>query len=153
MDDETIKRTIDAMTQYGRTDPNTTQLRQTFRSPFPAINVFRRNKGVATDTIYSSVPAVDVGSKLAQIYIGRISLVIDVYTIKQEKEFILTLQENIRKQGAMDTLISDRAKLEISKQYHNILHAYCIKDWQSEPHYQHQNFAERKNAQIKPLVN
>ena len=109
VDNETIKRTIDATTQYGRTDPNTTQLRQTFKSPFPAMNVFRRNEGVATDTIYSSVPAVDDGSKLAQIYVSRKSLVIDVYAIKNEKEFILTLQENIRKRGAMDMLISDRA--------------------------------------------
>ena len=78
---------------------------------------------------------------------------IDVYPIRTEREFINTLQENIRKRGAMDTLISDRAKIEISKQCHDILRAYCINDWQSEPHYQHQNYAERKYAQIKPLVN
>ena len=153
VDDETIKETIDATTQYGRTNHNNHQLRQTFKSPFPAMNVFRRNEPVATDTVYSSVPAVDDGSKLAQIYVGRLSLVIDVYPIKNEKEFVHTLQENIRKRGAMDTLISDRAKIEISRQCHDILRAYCIKDWQSEPHYQHQNFAERKYAQIKPLVN
>ena len=73
--------------------------------------------------------------------------------MKTEKEFIYTLQENIRKRGAMDTLISDRAKTEMSKQCHDILHAYCIKDWQLEQYYQHQNCAKRKYAQIKPLVN
>ena len=153
VDDETIKRTIDATTQNGRTDSNASQLRQIFKSPFPAMNVFRINEGVATDTVYSSVPAVDNGSKLAQIYVGRKSLVIDVYPIKNEKEFVNTLQENIRERGAMDILISDRTKVEISRQCHDILRAYCIKDWQSEPHYQHQNFAEHKYAQIKPLVN
>ena len=53
----------------------------------------------------------------------------------------------------MNMLISDCAKIEISKQCHDILRAYCINDWQSEPHYQHQNYAERKYIQIKPLVN
>ena len=70
VDDETIKRTIDATRQYGRTDSNASQLRQTFKSPYPAMNVFRRNEGVATDTVHSSEPAVDYGSKLAQIYVG-----------------------------------------------------------------------------------
>ena len=46
----------------------------------------------------------------------------------------------------MNMLISDRAKVKISKQCHDILRAYCIKDFQSEPHYQHQNYAERKYA-------
>ena len=53
----------------------------------------------------------------------------------------------------MNILISDRAKVEISRQCHNILRVYCIKDGQSEPHYQHQNFAECKYTQTKPLVN
>ena len=153
MEDDIIKRTIDATTQYGRTNSNALQLRQTYRTPFPACNVTRRNEPVATDTVYSTTPAIDNGSKIAQIYVGRQTLVTDIYAMKTEKEFIHTLQENIRKRGAMDTLISDRAKTEISKQCHDILRAYCIKDWQSEPYYQHQNYAERKYAQIKPLVN
>ena len=153
MDDEIIKNTIKATTQYGRTNSNALQLKQTYRTPFPACNVTRRNEPVATDTVYSNSPAIDDGSTLAQIFVGRETLVIDIYPIKTEKQFIQTLQENIRRRGAMDILISDRGKVEVSKQCHNILRAYCIKDWQSEPHYQHQNFAERKYSQIKPLVN
>ena len=80
-------------------------------------------------------------------------MIIDVYGIKNEKEFVTTLQDNIRKRGAMNLLISDRARVEIGRQCKDILRAYCIKDWQSELHYQHQNFAEQKYAQIKPLVN
>ncbi len=34
-----------------------------------------------------------------------------------------------------------------------ILRAYCIADWQSEPHHQHQNFAERRIQQLKTMVN
>jgi hypothetical protein len=34
---------------------------------------------------------------------------------------------------------------------HNILRFYSIKDFQSEPEYQHQNFAERKIGDTKRL--
>ena len=129
------------------------QLKQTFKTPFPACNVTRRNEAVATDTVYLSTPAVDDGSKLAQIFVGRNTLVIDIYPIKTEKDFYSTLQDNIRERGAMNMLISNRVKVEISQQCHDILRSYCIRDWQSEPHYQHQNFAEKKYGQIKPLVN
>ena len=53
----------------------------------------------------------------------------------------------------MDKLISDRAQVEISNRVLGILRGYMIDSWQSEPHYQHQNFAERRYATIKPLVN
>ena len=153
MDNETIKHTLDCTTQYGRTNSNSLQLKQTFKTPFPACNVKRRNEPVATDTVFSSTPAIDNGCKIAQIYVGKETLVIDIYPIKNEKEFYSTLQDNIRERGAMSLLISDRAKVEISQRCQDILRAYCIKDWQSEPHYQHQNYAERKYGQIKPLVN
>ena len=96
VDDETIKRTIYATTQYGCTESNAYQLRQTFKLTFPEMNVFKRNKGVATDTIYSNVSAMDNGSKHAKIYVGRKTLVIDVYPIKNEKLLVKTLQGNIR---------------------------------------------------------
>ena len=52
----------------------------------------------------------------------------------------------------MDLLISDSAKVEISNHVHDVLRAYYIKDWQSEPHFQHQNFAERGYRDIKANV-
>ena len=61
------------------------QLRKTYKSPFPALNVHRRNEAVATDTVYADVPAVDNGSTIAQIYAGRTSLVTDVYAMKTER--------------------------------------------------------------------
>ena len=39
MDDETIKNTIKATPQYGRTNSNTLQLKQTYQTPLPACNV------------------------------------------------------------------------------------------------------------------
>ena len=129
-------------TQYGRIKSYALQLKQIFRTPFPACNVTRRNEAVAIDTVYSSTPAIDNGSKLAQMFVGRDTLVIDIYPIKTEKEFCSTLQDNIRKRKR------DHAKVEISQRCHNILRTYCIRNWQSEPHYQHQNFAERIYGQI-----
>ena len=142
MNDDIIKRTIDNTTQYGHTD---SKLRQTYRTTFPVCNITRRNEPVATDIVYSATPAIDNGCKIAQVYDGRQRLVVDSYIRNENrKDFIHTLQENIWKRGALDTLISDRAKTEISKQCHDILCAYCIKDWQSEPYYQHQNYVKRK---------
>ena len=115
VDNDTIRQTIDATTQYGLITSTATQLKNTFRSPFPALNVFSRNETVATDPVYSNVPAIDNESRLAQVFDSRRTLMIDAYSLKTETQFVSTLQENIRKKGAMNILISDRAKIEISK--------------------------------------
>jgi hypothetical protein len=58
----------------------------------------------------------------AQIFVGTQTLVsIDVYGVKTDKELINTLQDNIRKRGAMDKLISDRAQTEVSRKVLDIL--------------------------------
>ena len=150
---DVVKRTFEATTQYARTNIGGLQLKKTFKTPFPACNIHRRNEAVATDTIYSDTPAIDDGSKIAQLYVGRDTLVTDVFGIKTEKQFVNTLEDNIRKRGAMDKLISDRAQVEISGRVLDILRSYVIDSWQSEPHYQHQNFAERRYSTVKPLVN
>jgi hypothetical protein len=118
---------------------------QTIQSPFPAHNVWRRNEPVASDTIFSEVAAICTnGQMMAQIFVGRTSLVIDIYGMSSEKQFVNTLEDVIRKRGAMDKLITDSARVEISKRVGEILRALCIDDWQSEPNYQHQNFAEHR---------
>ena len=43
----------------------------------------------------------------------------------------------------MPKLINDRAQVEVSNKVQDILRNYLIKDWQSEPHNQHLNAAER----------
>jgi hypothetical protein len=62
--------------------------------------------------------------------------------MKLEAEFVTTLLDNIRHRGAMHTHVSDYAKVETSSKVKDVLRHYCIKDWQSEPHHQHQNPAE-----------
>ena len=49
-----------------------------------------------------------------QIFIGTETLMTDVYGIKSNEQFVNTLEDSIRKRGAMNKLISDRAQVEIS---------------------------------------
>ena len=65
----TIAKTFTATTQYARSGWITGDITNTFKSPFPALNVYRRNKDVATDTIYSTVLAVGDGSTYTQFNI------------------------------------------------------------------------------------
>ncbi len=114
-------------------------------------NVLRRHETVATATIVSKIPAIN-GYTCAQIFVGRHSHVIDVFPMHSPKEFVNTLEDVIRKRGAMDKLISDRGTNEISKQAHDILRALVISDWQSEPHYKHQSHAERRWQDVKRAI-
>ena len=150
---DTVKRTFEATTQYARSISSGNFMKKTYRSPFPGLNVHRRREAVATDTVYSDVPAIDDGSMAAQIFVGRKSLVTDAYGVKTDKQFVNTLEDNICLRGAMDKLISDGAKAEVSNRVKDLLRYFIIDDWQSEPGYQHQNHAERRWGVIKPLVN
>jgi hypothetical protein len=70
-----------------------------------------------------------------------------------DKEFVNTLEDNIRKRGAMDKLISDRANTKISKRTLDILRNLFISDFQSEPYHEHQNPAERRYQTVKTSTN
>ena len=52
------------------------------------------------------------------MFVGRDTLVADAYPMKSGKQFVNTLEDNIRRQGAMDKLLSDSAKTEISNKGH-----------------------------------
>ena len=51
---------------------------------------------------------------MAQNFVGKRTLVTGVYALTSQKQFVNTLEENIRFRGAMTKLISDYAKVEIS---------------------------------------
>ena len=72
-------------------------MKRHLKSRNPAWNVLRRHESVATDTIFSDTPAVDGGIKQAQVSAGRDSLVADVYPMKSGKQFVNTLEDNIRR--------------------------------------------------------
>ena len=111
-----------------------TKIMQTIRSPWPAVNVCRRHEPVATDTFCCQVPAVCTGGQtMGQFFVGRISLVIDIFGMLTEKEFVNTFEDVIRKRGAMNKLLSNSAQVEISARVKDILRALIIDDWQSEP--------------------
>ena len=151
---EKIRMTFSNSTQDAVNVMSGTRIEKTIKSPFPAHNVWRRNEPVATDTIFAKVPAIGTGGQtMAQFYVGRKSMVIDIYGMATEKEFVNTLEDIIRKRGAMDKLISDSARTEISARVKDILRSLCINDWQSEAQYQHQNFAERRWQHFKKNLN
>ncbi len=141
---DTIKRTFEATTQYARI-PMSTILKKHFQSPNPAL--------MATDTIYSDTPAIDSGVTTAQFFVGCDSMLCDVYGMKTDKQFVNTLEDNIRERGAPTKLVSDRAQVEISAKVQDILRTLFIGHWQSEPHQQHQNPAERRFQTVKTTTN
>ena len=110
-----IKDTFNVTTRHGTAPHTQDYIKRHFKSPNPVFNIPRRSEAVATDIIFSDTPAVDDGSTMAQFFCGHDTLVCDAYGIKSTKQFINTLSDNIRKRGAMDTLISDGGKYEISK--------------------------------------
>ena len=150
---EIIKATFAKTTQFAHQIIRPNGMRQHFKSRFPAANVRRRDEPVATDTVFSDTPAVDNGCKCAQIFVGTKSLVADVYGIKTDAQFVNTLEDQIRERGAMTKLISDSAQSEISKKVKDILRAYAISDWQSEPGLQNQNASETRYRTIKEYTN
>ena len=147
-----VKQTIDRTTQWG-VSLDSFPMKRHLKSRNPALNVPRRHEPVATDTIFSDTPAVDSGVKQAQVFVGRDSLVADVYPMKSGKQFVNTLEDNIRRRGAMDKLLSDSANTEISKKVMDILRAYHISNWHSEPYHQNQNPAEWQYRTIKSWTN
>ena len=148
-----IQDTFNVTTRHGIAPHTQDYIKKHFKSRNPVFNIPRRSEAVATDTIFSDTPAVDDGSTMAQLFCGRDTLVCDAYGIKSTKQFINTLSDNIRKRGAMDTLISDGGKYEISKRVTDLLRSLFIKDYQSEPYHQHQNKAENRFGLAKRYTN
>jgi hypothetical protein len=74
-------------------------------------------------------------------------------SMKTDKHFVNTLEDNIWCHGAPIKLILDSAKVEISNKVKDILHALCISDWLSEAYQQQQNPAERRYQTIKSITN
>ena len=151
-----IKKTILATTQFARASARL-PFRKHFRSRFPACNVERWNEEVATDTFFCDTPAHDDGilghggATMAQLYVGKDSTKTVVYPMRKESEMAGTLEDLIRKHGAPNSLFSDNAKAQCGKRVQDILRMYAIKDFQCEPHHQHQNYAERKIGDTKRL--
>ena len=148
-----IKDTFNVTTRHG-TAPNTQDyIKNHFKPRNPVFSIPRCSEAVATDTIFSDITAVDDGSTMAQFFCGHDTLICDAYGIKSTKQFINTLSDNIRKWGAMDTLISDGGKYDISKGVIELLHFLFIQDYQSESYHQDQNKTENCFGPAKRYTN
>ena len=150
---DTVQKTMEQSTQWGVSIPNTFPMKKHLKSRNPALNIPRRHGPVATDTVSSDTPAVHSGVKQAQVFVGMDTLVADAYPMKSGKQFVNTLEDNIWRMGAMDKLLSDSAKTEISSKIMDILRAYHISNWHSEPYHQNQNPAEWRYRTIKSWTN
>ena len=93
------------------------------------------NETVATDTIFSDTPAINDGSTMAQFFAGKDTLVCEAHGIKSQ--FMNTLYDNIKSRGAMNTIIPDGGKYEISKKVADLLRSLFIKQYESETCHQH----------------
>jgi hypothetical protein len=109
-----------------------TVLKKCFTSPYPALNVHCRNEPVATDMVYSDTPAICGGETMAQLFVGTKSLVTDVEGMKSQCQFVNSLEDNIRRRGAPNKLISDGAQVEISNKVKNILRARSLHPFMAE---------------------
>ena len=148
-----IKDTFNVTTRNG-TAPNTQDyIKNHFKPRNLVSSIPRCSEDLATDTIFSDTPAVDDGSTMAQLFCGHDTLVCDAYGIKSTKQFINTLSDNIRKRGAMDTLISDGGNYDISKGVTDLLHSLFIQDYQSESYHQDQTKTETCFGPAKHCTN
>jgi hypothetical protein len=91
---------------------------------------------------------------MAQLYVAsKTSSKTVVYPMRLlESDMSKTLERLIRNNGAPNSLFSDNAEFQCEKRVIDIVRLYDIKDFHSEPHHQHQNFAERKIGDTKRLT-
>ena len=89
----------------------------------------------------------------AWAFVGRNTLVTDIYGIKSTKQIVNTLQDNIQFRGAMETLISDGGSSLISHKVKDILRTLLIGEYRSEPYHQHQNKAENHYQTTESMSN
>ena len=91
-----------------------------FKACFPALNCKRLNEIFATDMFFALSKALG-GYTCAQIYVGKVSILTKVFGMKSENEMKDTLQDFIRKWGALHSLLSDNTKSEVSNAVKDIL--------------------------------
>ena len=108
---------------------------------------------MATGTVSSDTPAIHDGSTIAHFFVGKDTLVHDVYGIKSQKQLFNTIYDDIKTREAMDTIITDGGRYEISKKVVDLLRSLFIKQYESEPCHQHQNKAEQHYGVVKRYIN
>jgi hypothetical protein len=90
---------------------------------------------------------------MLQLFCGCKSILTAEYPMRSENNIAGTLEDFIHHYGATNTLFSDNSKAQTGCAVQQILRMYAIKDFQCEPHHQHQNYAERHIQEVKKLTN
>ena len=103
--------------------------------------------------MFSDQHALGSNATAVQIFIGCNSKYINVYEVATDCGLSHRLEDNLMNQGVMDVLVSDNAKATTSQKVKDILHMCHIKYYTSEPHHQHQHYAEHCIGHIKDVMN
>ncbi|MGH3053882.1 MAG: chromo domain-containing protein, partial [Gaiellaceae bacterium] len=149
---DVVKATLAATTQYARDVMARLPQREHYKPRFRGLNCSRLHEIVATDTLYSSTPAIG-GEQCAQLYVGKESVFTQLYGMRTESQMSSTLQDFIRQWGAPDELFSDNALAQTQNTVNDILRMYNIKNSTTEPYHPNQNPAERRIKEVKSTTN
>jgi hypothetical protein len=148
----TAAKTLEATTQMG-TISTAYPLRQHMKPRFSMYGVNRINDTVYTDTIFSSVPAINGGETKAQVFvIGKKNFVIAI-PMKYENEAPEAFKEFIMNYGAPNRIHSDNAKVETGIEWIQIRRKFYIKGTETEPYHPEQNYCERVIEMLKRKAN
>jgi hypothetical protein len=94
---EKTRHTFENATQWVTVAPSGHLLPKTRHSLFPAHNVHQGREPIAMDTINAGAPSIGGGHHMAQMLVGRASLVIDVIRMMTQSHFTHTFQDVIHK--------------------------------------------------------
>jgi hypothetical protein len=89
-------------------------LKKAFRSPHPAVNIYRCNKDVACNIVYLDVPSIFDGSTAAVIFFGTSSKVTDVHGINVITSLRTPLQIPLSSEGLPIAYLVTEAKLSLA---------------------------------------
>ena len=140
-------RTLEVTTQLGKFSERY-PLRAHLKTRYPQLNCRRQNETVATDTVFSSVIAID-GETCFQIYYGITSKFTVPIGMVTESEGCNSLWKYIKEFGAPLQIHNDNSKMQTSRAWIELTNQYNISTSTTEPHHPNQNPAERRIQTIK----
>ena len=97
------EKTLKVTTQYAK-NYLCLPMRDHYKAQFPALNCKHLNEVYAMDTFFASSKALG-GYMCAQLYVGKTSMLTEVFGMKTENEMKDTLQDFIRKWGASTLIV------------------------------------------------
>ena len=77
--EDIIKRTFEATTQFERSVWITRNIYNTYKSPFPTMNVVRRNEPLGTDMVYSYMEEINCRVTRSQFFTVIDTIVCDSF--------------------------------------------------------------------------